>query len=170
VNKVIYVVMGVSGSGKSLIGAKLAHTLGLDFLEGDDFHPTSNIQRMASGIPLTDDHRAEWLNTIAKRIRESHAAGVGVVISCSALKRAYRDILRAAAENVQFIFLDGSEDLVTKRIAGRDEHFMPQSLLSSQFSALEKPSLDERVWMCDINDSPDNIVAGLVARARGESP
>ncbi|HKY97120.1 MAG TPA: gluconokinase, GntK/IdnK-type, partial [Gemmatimonadaceae bacterium] len=108
VNTGIYVVMGVSGSGKSLIGSRLARALDLDFVEGDDFHSTENIERMSSGIPLTDTDRTGWLSTLARRIRVANDENVGVILSCSALKRAYRDILRAEADNVQFIFLRGS--------------------------------------------------------------
>ena len=166
-NKAIYVVMGVTGSGKSLIGAKLARALEIDFLEGDDFHSAANIEKMSSGIPLTDGDRAEWLSTIARHL---HDASAGVVISCSALKRAYRDILRDQTTSVQFIFLHGSHQLIAERIASRGgAHFMSPSLLLSQFETLESPSLDERVWMCDINDSPDSIVAELVTRIKGET-
>lgn len=166
VNTGIYVVMGVSGSGKTLIGARLGRALEVDFVEGDDFHSTENIERMASGFPLTDDDRTGWLSALARRIRVSNDENVGVVLSCSALKRAYRDILRAETNNVQFIFLRGSRDVIADRVAHRaGEHFMPSSLLDSQFAILEEPSQDENVWVCDINDSPDKIVADLVARA-----
>ena len=162
--------MGVSGSGKSLIGSRLARALEVEFVEGDDFHPTENVERMSSGIALTDDDRSAWLEIIARRIRQSSIGDTGLVLSCSALKGAYRDILRSEAESVQFIFLRGSQELVAERIAARgQEHFMPLSLLPSQFAVLEEPSTDENVWTCDINDSPDKIVAALVARARGES-
>jgi gluconokinase len=161
----IYVVMGVSGSGKSLIGSRFARALGLDFVEGDDFHPAGNIERMSSGIPLTDDDRAGWLRSLARRIRVARDANAGVVISCSALRRAYRDILREGTDGVRFIFLRGSHDLIANRIAHRgDSHFMPPSLLDSQLSILEEPSQDELVWVCDVSDSPEKIVADLVAR------
>ena len=102
VNTGIYVVMGVSGSGKSLIGSRLARAIGIEFVEGDDFHPAENIERMSSGIPLTDFHRAGWLGAIGRRLRVAADAGAGVVVSCSALKRSYRDMLRADTNNVQF--------------------------------------------------------------------
>src|SRR5882672_8331275 len=101
-NRNLYVVMGVTASGKSTVGARLAHKLGVDFVEGDDYHPAENVQRMASGIPLTDDDRAGWLRALATRIREAREAGTGAVVTCSALKRSYRDILRAAAPELQF--------------------------------------------------------------------
>jgi gluconokinase len=166
VNTGIYVVMGVSGSGKSLIGSMLARALGIDFLEGDDFHSTENIERMASGIPLTDVDRAGWLHALSRRIRESSNARAGLVISCSALKRSYRDILRSEADNVQTIFLRGPSNLIAERIASRgEEHFMPLSLLDSQLATLEEPSEDEGAWVYDVTDPPDNIVADIVARA-----
>lgn len=166
----IYVVMGVSGSGKSLIGSRFAHALELDFVEGDDFHPAENIQRMSSGIPLTDDDRTGWLRALARRIRVASDADTGVVISCSALKRAYRDILREGSDNVRFIFLRGSHELIAHRIAHRgDDHFMPLSLLDSQFAILEVPLQDERVWVCDVSNSPEQIVDDLVARTSDDS-
>lgn len=166
VNTGIYVVMGVSGSGKSLIGSRLARAIGIEFVEGDDFHPAENIDRMSSGVPLTDFHRAGWLGAIARRLRVAADAGVGVVVSCSALKRSYRDLLRAETNSVQFIFLRGSRDLIADRASRRDaEHFMRLSLLDSQFATLEEPSQDESVWVCEVSESPEKIVAALMARA-----
>lgn len=165
VNTGIYVVMGVSGSGKTLIGSKLAHALAIEFVEGDDFHSTENVQRMSSGIPLSDDDRAGWLHALARRIREANYANAGLVISCSALKRSYRDILRSEADNVQFIFLHGSRGLIAERMAHREIHFMRQSLLDSQFAILEEPSLEENAWSYEISDSADRIVADIVARS-----
>jgi len=161
--------MGVSGSGKSLLGAALARALDIDFVEGDDFHSPENIERMSSGIPLTDDDRAGWLGTLAKQIRVAKSSNTGIILSCSALKRSYRDILRAEADDLQFIFLHGSAELIAERIAHRGgAHFMSPSLLYSQFAALEEPSPDEGVWMCDITESPENIVAQLIARIRDD--
>lgn len=157
--------MGVSGSGKSLIGAALANALAIDFVEGDQYHPAENVERMASGIPLTDENRAGWLRALAARIREGKEAGTGLVMTCSALKRSYRDILRAAAPELQFVFLQGPRALIAERLAGRRGHFMPPSLLESQFATLEEPSPDEHAWVCDIRQSPEDIVATLVARA-----
>lgn len=157
--------MGVAGSGKSTIGAAFANALGVDFVEGDAYHPPENVQRMSAGIPLTDDDRANWLRALALRIRDAKDAGRGLVFSCSALKRAYRDILRAEARDLRFVFLKGERALVSERLAGRRGHFMPPSLLDSQFAALEEPSPDEHAWVCDVRQSPQEIVAGLVARA-----
>ena len=163
-NKGLYVVMGVSGSGKSLIGAGLARALGVDFVEGDQYHSAENIERMSRGIPLTDDDRARWLRSLAARIREAKDTGSGLVISCSALKRSYRDILRADAPELRFVFLKGRRELVAQRLAARKGHFMPPSLLESQFTTLEEPLPDEHAWVCDIGQSPQDLVAALVAR------
>jgi gluconokinase len=157
--------MGVAGSGKTLIGAAFARALGLDFVEGDDYHPSENVKRMSSGIPLTDEDRAEWLHSLAARLREAKETGTGLVMSCSALKRSYRDILRDKAGKPRFVFLKGEPALIAERLAGRRGHFMPPALLESQFAALEEPSPDEDAWVCDIRQSPEEIVAGLVARA-----
>jgi gluconokinase len=160
----LYVVMGVAGSGKSTIGAALARALGVDFVEGDDYHPAENVERMARGIPLTDDDRAGWLRALAARLREAREAGSGLVMTCSALKRAYRDVLRAGAADVRFVFLRGPRELIADRLARRRGHFMPSSLLDSQFATLEEPTPDEGAWVCDIRESPDALVAALVAR------
>jgi gluconokinase len=165
VSRGLYVVMGVSGSGKTVVGTALARALGVEFVEGDDYHPADNVKRMAAGIPLTDDDRALWLRALAARLREAKDAGTGLVMSCSALKRSYRDVLRAQAPEVTFVFLKGRRDLIAERIAGRHEHFMPPSLLESQFAALEAPSPDEHAWVCDISKAPEDLVAALVARA-----
>ena len=165
VNRGLYVVMGVSGSGKSLIGSALARALGVNFVEGDDFHPAENIARMSSGIPLTDQDRAQWLRSLAVRIREANNAGTGLVVTCSALKRSYRDVLRAESSELRFVFLRGDRALIASRLGGRRGHYMPPSLLDSQFATLEEPSSDEDVWVCDISESPKDIVADLVARA-----
>lgn len=157
--------MGVSGSGKTAIGAALARALGVEFVEGDDYHSAENVKRMASGIPLTDDDRAEWLRALAARLREAKDAGVGLVVSCSALKRSYRDILRSAASEVQFVFLEGERSLIAERLAQRRGHYMPPVLLDSQFATLQAPSPHEGAWVCDISESPERLIAALVARA-----
>ncbi|HEV8381730.1 MAG TPA: gluconokinase [Gemmatimonadales bacterium] len=159
----LYVIMGVSGSGKSAIGATLARKLDIAFVEGDDLHPPDNVKRMAAGIPLTDDDRRGWLTAIAARLREAKRAGVGLVVSCSALKRSYRDLLRSAGEaDVRFVYLAGSRALLAERMAHRRGHFMPPSLLDSQLATLEEPSADEGAWVCDIRETPDTIVGDLV--------
>src|SRR6266513_2522014 len=132
--------MGVAGSGKSLIGAAFARALGVEFVEADEYHSPENVERMSRGIPLTDDDRALWLRSLAKRIRKASDAGTGLVVSCSALKRSYRDILRAGASDLRFVFLKGDRALIAERLRGRALHFMPASLLDSQLATLEEPS------------------------------
>jgi gluconokinase len=166
----LYVIMGVCGSGKSLIGAKLARELDIEFVEGDGLHPPANVKRMAAGIPLTDDDRHGWLIAIATRLREARRAGIGLVVSCSALKRSYRDLLRSVGDaDVRFVHLAGSRALIEERMAKRRGHFMPPSLLDSQLSILEEPSPDEHAWVCDIRDAPDAIVADLLTRTASRS-
>ena len=158
--------MGVAGCGKSTIAAALALALEVEFVEGDAFHPPTNVGKMAAGIPLTDQDRAPWLAALADRLRDARGARRGLVMTCSALKRAYRDALRGGDPDVQFVFLDGPKALIAERLASRTGHYMPSSLLDSQFAALEAPGPDERAWLSDISDSPDDIVADLVARVR----
>src|SRR5262245_24324292 len=152
-HKGLYIVMGVSGSGKSAIGRPFAEALGLDFVEGDDYHPPDNVRKMSSGIPLTDEDRAGWLHVLAERIREATDAGAGMVVSCSALKRSYRDVLRAGASpaSLRLIYLTGTRAVIGERIAARRGHFMPPALLDSQFDALEEPTPDEDAWVCDVS-------------------
>jgi len=158
--------MGVSGAGKSTIGAQLARALGVAFIEGDDLHPVRNVERMAAGIPLTDDDRQGWLLAIAARLRDAQRAGVGLVASCSALKRRYRDLLRSAGDpDVRLVYLQGRKSLLAERMATRRGHFMPPGLLDSQLATLEEPSPDERAFVCDIRETADAIVADLVQRA-----
>jgi carbohydrate kinase (thermoresistant glucokinase family) len=163
--------MGVSGSGKSLIGAALARALHVGFVEGDAYHSAGNVARMAAGVPLTDDDRLEWLRALAGRIRHARDSGTGLVVACSALKRSYRDLLRreANAPALQFVFLRGARALIAERLASRRGHFMPATLLDSQFDALEEPSPDEEAWVCDIEDSPEDLVTALLARARHDA-
>ncbi|WP_129844235.1 gluconokinase [Streptomyces sp. RFCAC02] len=135
--------MGVSGSGKSTVGALLAERLGVPYAEADDFHSPGNIAKMSAGTPLTDEDRAPWLDAIGAWAAERTGHGGGVV-SCSALKRAYRDRLRAAAPELLFIHLDGSRELIASRMARRTDHFMPTTLLDSQLAALEPLDASER--------------------------
>ena len=161
----LYVVMGVAGAGKSVIGSEFARAIDVDFVEGDDFHSATNVARMSAGIPLADDDRADWLRALAFRLRVTKNAGTGVVIACSALKRSYRDVLRGGAADLQLIFLKGPRELIAQRLAERGGHFMPASLLDSQVAILEEPSADENAWVCDISQPTAQIVADLVARA-----
>jgi gluconokinase len=155
------VVMGVSGSGKSTVGERLARRLGLDFADADSFHSPANMTKMAAGMPLTDEDRRPWLEAIARWLAE-HAEAGGVVTS-SALKRSYRDLLRDGAPDAWFLHLVGSRELMERRVADRDDHFMPASLVPSQFAALEAPTDDERVVTVDADQSPDNIVDEFVS-------
>ena len=159
-----YVVMGVSGCGKTTIGTALARALASPCVEGDEFHPRANIERMAAGIALTDADRAPWLRALADRLRQARDERAGLVISCSALRRVYRDTLREGDRDVRFIFLDGPRDVIAERLASRTGHYMPASLLDSQLAALEPPGPDERAWTCDVTDSPDDIEADLLER------
>lgn len=162
----LYVVMGVAASGKSTIGARLARALDVPFIDGDDLHPAANVERMAAGIPLTDEDRRPWLLAIAARLRDASRAGQGLVVACSALKRRYRDLLRSAGDQaVRFVYLKGNRTLLAERITQRRGHYMPAALLDSQLAALEEPAPDEDAWVCDIGATPDAIVAELVARS-----
>jgi gluconokinase len=161
----LYVVMGVCGAGKTLIGSTFARELGVEFVEGDALHPPENVKRMAAGIPLTDEDRHGWLLAIAEQIRKAKRAGRGLVISCSALKRKYRDLLRSeGAADVRFVYLAGTRELIAERLANRRGHFMPASLLESQLATLEEPSPHEQAWACDISEPPQTIVGKLLTR------
>src|SRR2546430_5363542 len=137
------IVMGVSGAGKSTIGEKLAERLGWRFEDGDRFHPASNVAKMSAGQPLTDEDRQPWLQAIADEIDRTCGRGQRAVVACSALKRAYRDILVHGRDDVRIVFLDGTEALIAGRLAARRGHFMPPGLLASQFKTLETPTADE---------------------------
>ena len=149
----LFIVMGVSGSGKTTIGARLARALGSEFVEGDDLHPPENVKRMTAGIPLTDDDRRGWLLAIAARLREAKRARIGLVVSCSALKRSYRDLLRSVVDaDVRFVYLAGSRALLAERLAQRRGHFMPPALLKSQMSvrgcaiSAKRPTRSSPIW------------------------
>lgn len=159
----VIVVMGVSGSGKSTVGPRLAAALGGDYAEGDAFHPPANIAKMKRGEPLDDVDRKPWLEAMAAAIRGWSQAARPTVLSCSALKRKYRDILRSGAADVQFVHLAGDKALIAARMAARKGHFMPPSLLDSQFAVLEPPGPDEAI-VVSIDQPPDAIVAEALAR------
>lgn len=155
------VVMGVAGSGKSTIAARLAAATGRVLVEGDDFHPAENIQKMSAGIGLTDDDRAGWLARLAQELR-SHPQGA--VVSCSALKRAYRDRLRAAADDLRFVFLDVSPDLARERVVSRSgSHFFPPTVVESQFATLQDPSGEAGVLRLDATLPPEELTARAAA-------
>ncbi|MBX3100535.1 MAG: gluconokinase [Salinibacterium sp.] len=150
------VVMGVSGSGKSTVGAGIAAALGVPFIDADDLHPRANIEKMAAGIPLTDSDRWPWLALVGAALAESRESGV--VVACSALKRSYRDAIRALAPSTRFVLLTGSRELLAERMNHRPGHFMPSSLLDSQLATLEPLAADEGGVVVDIARSPEAVV------------
>jgi gluconokinase len=154
------IVMGVSGSGKSGVGSRVAEALGARFIDGDDLHPESNIAKMAHGIPLQDEDRLPWLDRIREAARTVVDSGQNIVIACSALKRAYRERLRLNECRVSFLFLDGDYELVSNRMKQRTGHFMKEAMLKSQFQTLERPVNEPDVLEVDIRLSMDKV-AGL---------
>jgi gluconokinase len=159
----VIVVMGVSGSGKSTIASMLAHRLHWIYEDGDWFHPPSNIEKMHGGEPLTDEDRWPWLHAIAAWIDATRRTGTHGIIACSALKRAYRDVLVGERHDVRIVYLKGEQDLIARRIVARDAHFMPSSLLDSQFATLEEPQEDENPIVASIAPHPRQIVDSIVA-------
>ena len=158
------IVMGVSGSGKSTIADKLAERLSWDFEDGDIFHPASNIAKMSAGQPLTDVDRRPWLQAIADEIDRVCKAGERTVIACSALKRAYRDILVHGRDDVRIVYLEGTQKLIADRLALRKGHFMPPGLLASQFKTLERPGANERPIIVSIDAPVERIVDDIVTQ------
>jgi gluconokinase len=159
----IVVVMGVSGCGKTTVSAMLAARLGWRHREGDDLHPRENVEKMRGGTPLTDADRLPWLQAIAREIDAWRAEGQSGVVTCSALKRPYRDSIIGDRPDVVLVYLKGSQDLIARRMAARHEHFMPAALLASQFATLQEPTSDERPIVVDVGGLPDEI-AGAIAR------
>jgi len=162
----IAVLMGVSGCGKTTIGAQLAERLGWQMLEGDKLHPPANIAKMSAGTPLNDDDRWPWLRAIAAAIDDWRTKGVSGVVACSALKRAYRDILIGPRTDVVLVYLQGSHDLIAARMAARRGHFMPAGLLDSQFATLGEPGEAERPVVVSIAPAPDAIVDAIIEKLR----
>jgi gluconokinase len=158
-----WVIMGVCGCGKSTVAAGLAASLGVPFLEGDAYHPAPNVVKMSAGIPLTDDDRAEWLRTLAGEIAAARERGKGVVVSCSALKRRYRDLLREADPDLRFAHLQGPRGTIAARMQTRLGHYMPITLLDSQLRDLEPLQPGEAGITLDITQPPDALVAGILA-------
>lgn len=156
------VVMGVSGSGKSTIADRLADRLGWTFEDGDRFHPAGNVAKMIAGHPLTDEDRWPWLQAIADEIDRVGAAGEHAVIACSALKRAYRNILVHGRNDVRIVYLKGTQELIAERLAQRKGHFMPPGLLASQFKTLEPPGPEENPVTVSIDASVDAIVDDII--------
>jgi gluconokinase len=159
----VVIVMGVSGSGKSTVGALLAARLRWEFEDADWFHPKANIDKMHCGIPLTDEDRWPWLAAVAAWIDKTRCSGGHDVIACSALKRRYRDVLIGDRADVRLVYLKGDEALIARRISTRHEHFMPPTLLHSQFEALEEPGPDENPIIVSVEPRPREIAAQIAA-------
>jgi gluconokinase len=158
----VLLVCGVSGSGKSTIGTLLAERLGWVYAEADAFHPAANVAKMAAGHPLDDADRAPWLAAIGHFVDETTAAGRPAVVTCSALKRVYRDQLREGRPNLRLIFLEAPFEVIQWRLSAREGHFFPADLLASQFRDLEAPGADEQVLEVAVNDAPEQIVEQLL--------
>lgn len=158
----VLVLIGVSGCGKTTVAALLAGRCGWSFEEGDALHPQSNVDKMRAGHPLTDEDRWPWLEKVASWIDGQLDAGRSGIITCSALKRSYRDILNRRGSGVVFVYLAGDKELIAARLAVRRGHFMPPSLLESQFETLEEPQADEPAVRVDIGPSPQEVVQNIV--------
>jgi carbohydrate kinase (thermoresistant glucokinase family) len=159
----ILVLMGVAGSGKSTIGALLAGRLGWAFADADDFHSPANIAKMHAGIPLDDADRQSWLAAIAAKIESWRATRRQGIVTCSALKRAYRELIRGGHEDIRLVYLKGEKSLIARRLAARHGHFMPSALLDGQFVALEEPAPDEGALTITIDKPPEAIVDEIIA-------
>jgi carbohydrate kinase (thermoresistant glucokinase family) len=162
----IIVVMGVSGSGKTTLGRALARELGAEFLEGDRFHPESNVAKMSRGEPLGDADRWPWLDRLAEELARARKEGRSAVLACSALKRAYRDRLRKGAPELRLLYLKADKALIGERLRARTQHFMPPGLLDSQFASLEEPGPDESPVVLDVSPPLETLMARLPDLAR----
>jgi gluconokinase len=162
----VFLLMGVSGSGKSTVGLALAQKLGVPFYDGDDFHPPQNIAKMSAGIPLDDADRHVWLVRLHRLIANHLARGNTAVVACSALKKSYRDQLRQGNDGLQIIYLEGSFDLIRQRMATRPNHYMKAEMLQSQFDTLEPPS-PHNTLIINIEQSLDNIIKQILCQTRG---
>ena len=159
----LVVVMGVSGCGKSTVGQALASALGVEFIEGDHFHPPRNVELMATGVALTDADREGWLRLLAQQIATARSEGRGLVLSASALKRAYRDLLRGPGGELRFVHLHGAREVLARRMAARTGHYMPATLLGSQLATLEPPGADENAVSFDVEVPAPLIVRDALA-------
>jgi carbohydrate kinase (thermoresistant glucokinase family) len=157
----VIVVMGVSGAGKTTLGVALATLLGVEFADADEFHPPANIAKMRAGTPLDDADRQSWLAAIAARVDAWRARGQGGVVTCSALKRAYRDIILGGRTGMRLVYLRGAPEMIRARLLRREHHFMPASLLDSQFATLEEPGPDERPIVADAAQSATKLAAKI---------
>ena len=162
----VIVVMGVASSGKTSLGERLAERLGWPFRDADSFHPPENVAKMAGGTPLNDDDRKPWLAAIAVWIDDLRARGEHGIVTCSALKKAYRDVIIGGRPDVRLVYLKGSRELIGRRMAARQHHFMPPALLDSQFAALEEPGAVENPLVVSVEDSKDAIVQDVVDRLK----
>jgi len=164
------VVMGVCGCGKSTVGERLARELGALYIEGDAFHPPANVARMAAGIALTDADRQGWLEALAAQLADARRAGRSVVLACSALKRRYRDVLRLGAPDLRVVHLAGDRAMLAARLAARQGHYMPASLLDSQLATLETPGPDERAVTLDAGAPTDTLVQSALTQLQAPPP
>jgi gluconokinase len=161
------VVMGVSGVGKTTVGEAVARRLGFVFRDADEFHPPANVAKMSAGIPLSDEDRWPWLDAIGAAIRDDRH---GIVVTCSALKRSYRERITSAARRpVKFVFLHGTRETIAGRLAGRKGHFMPPSLLDSQLATLEAPTVEERAISVSVEPPVEEVVEALLTGLRAQS-
>jgi gluconokinase len=160
------VVMGVSGCGKSTVGLELSKRMGVEFIEGDLFHPPENVAKMAAGTPLSDSDRSGWLSVLSEQLRSAQHQQRSVILSCSALKREYRNVLRLGAQQAIFIFLHASADVLNERVSRRKHQYMPASLLDSQLATLEVPAPPELVLPYDVASSVESIVQDIFKKLR----
>lgn len=158
--------MGVSGCGKSEIGKRLATHLGIEYVEGDAYHPAANVAKMSAGMPLDDTDRSGWLKVLRDKIAEARYQGCGLVLSCSSLKRHYRDLLRTGDPDLTFVHLHGDRELISSRMQARPGHFMPPALLDSQLRDLELLQADERGFQADIRLAPDDLIAQIAEQCK----
>lgn len=163
------ITMGVSGSGKTTVAEALAKRLGWSFVDGDAFHPQANVEKMRSGTPLTDDDRWPWLKAIAAEIARRRSANDRVVLACSALKRAYRDVLVDGQSDVLMVYMKGSRELIMSRLAPRQGHYFPASLLDSQFATLEEPDASEYALTIVVDKDVSEVVDEIVQALRADS-
>ena len=163
----VIVIMGVSGCGKTTVGTMLGERLGWRFADADTFHPSANVAKMRGGVALTDEDRGPWLDAIAAWIDEARVSGQDGIVACSALRRRYRERIIGDRNEVRLVHLDGSYELIERRLAERARHYMPAALLRSQFDTLEKPDDDEDALVLSIEAAPEEIVARIVASLPG---
>jgi gluconokinase len=164
-----WVVMGVSGCGKSTVGQALASALDVPYIEGDQFHPAANVAKMSAGMPLNDEDRAGWLLALQAQIRDAQQRNAGLVLSCSSLKRRYRDVLRQGDPALRFAHLNGARDLISARMQARLNHYMPPSLLDSQFRDLEPLQADEAGITLDISIAPEQLVRQIIGEEQRQA-